>query len=127
VALVAILVAIVAAGLALTPVQAFVAIAVLMLGFATVSGRGVTGLWRGAMIDDRNRISLSRLQLILWTMVTLGAFLTGVLTNIGNVGTAKPAGDRRPGSVVVDHRDLHDRARRVSADPEHQARRRAAA
>jgi hypothetical protein len=44
VALVAILVAIVAAGLALTPVQAFVAIAVLMLGFATVSGRGVTGL-----------------------------------------------------------------------------------
>lgn len=90
VALVAIPVAILAAGLLLTPAQAFVAIAVLMLGFVTVAGRGVTGLWRGALVDDRNKMSLSRLQLTLWTVVILSAFLAGALTNIGDVGGANP-------------------------------------
>lgn len=55
-----------------------------------VAGRGVTGLWLGALVDDRNKISLSRLQMILWTVVILGAFLAAALTNIGNVGGAHP-------------------------------------
>lgn len=90
VALLAILIAIVVAGLVLTPAQAFAAIAVLMLGFVTIAGRGVTGLWRGALVDDRNKISLSRLQMALWTVVILAAFLAAALTNIGNVGGANP-------------------------------------
>lgn len=90
VALIAVPVAMVAAGLVLTTIAAFVTIAVLLLGFVVVAGRGVTGLWRGALIDDRNKISLSRVQLVMWTVVILGAFLAGVLTNIGNVAAANP-------------------------------------
>lgn len=47
-----------------------------------VTGHGVTGLWSGCMIDARNRISLARLQAILWTIVVLSAFLAGALFNI---------------------------------------------
>ena len=39
-------------------------------------GRGVIGLWTGCLIDNRNRMSLSRLQLISWTALILSAFLT---------------------------------------------------
>src|SRR5918992_3174501 len=39
-------------------------------------GRGVMGLWKGCLIDNRNRMSLSRLQLISWTALVLSAFLT---------------------------------------------------
>jgi hypothetical protein len=37
-------------------------------------GRGVIGLWTGCLIDNRNRMSLSRLQLISWTALVLSAF-----------------------------------------------------
>ena len=39
-------------------------------------GRGVMGLWKGCLIDNRNKMSLSRLQLISWTALVLSAFLT---------------------------------------------------
>ncbi|HLX31985.1 MAG TPA: hypothetical protein VKR79_04370 [Gaiellaceae bacterium] len=56
---------------------------VLMLGFAFVVGHGVTGVWRGVLIDERNKISTSRLQLALWTAIILSAYLEGVLANVG--------------------------------------------
>jgi hypothetical protein len=49
--------------------------ALLSLLFVLI-GRGVTGLWKGCLIDNRNRMSLSRLQLISWTALVLSAFLT---------------------------------------------------
>lgn len=51
---------------------------IILLGaFFLVIGDGVTGIfWRGCLIDNRNRVSLSRLQLLLWTVVVLSAFLT---------------------------------------------------
>lgn len=49
----------------------------VLLGFLFVLiGRGVIGLWTGCLIDNRNRMSLSRLQLISWTVLVLSAFLT---------------------------------------------------
>src|SRR5262245_33529876 len=39
--------------------------------FTTVAGQGTVGLWRGVLVDERNRMSLSRLQLVLWTIVVL--------------------------------------------------------
>ena len=39
-----------------------------------VAGSGVTGNWRGAFIDDRLKMSLSRLQLLAWTILILSAF-----------------------------------------------------
>jgi hypothetical protein len=61
---------------------AWLGVLVLLIAFIIVSGRFVTGYWRGALIDDRNQISLSRLQLALWTGLILSAFLEAALSNI---------------------------------------------
>lgn len=50
--------------------------------FAVVAGHGVTGLWLGLLIDTRNKVSLSRLQMVLWTLLILSGFLAAVITNI---------------------------------------------
>src|SRR5437879_486206 len=42
--------------------------------FTLVVGHGVTGVWKGAFVDERNRMSLSRLQMLLWTVVIVSAF-----------------------------------------------------
>jgi len=64
-------------------VVAWLAIAVLMAALAAVAGHGVTGLWRGVLIDDRHRLSLSRLQMLLWTVLVLSAYMAAALANIG--------------------------------------------
>lgn len=62
--------------------QAWLLILVLMAAFALLAGRGITGYWRGILIDQRNKMSLSRLQLLVWTLVILSAIVTIVLTNV---------------------------------------------
>jgi hypothetical protein len=64
-------------------VLAWLAIAVLMAACAVVAGHGVTGLARGVLIDDRHRLSLSRLQMLLWTVLVLSAYMAAALANIG--------------------------------------------
>jgi hypothetical protein len=64
-------------------VVAWLAIAALMAAFAAVAGHGVTGLWRGVLVDDRHRLSLSRLQMLLWTVLVLSAYMAAALANIG--------------------------------------------
>lgn len=59
---------------------------ILLCAFVLILGNGTTGKWRGALIDERKKISLSRLQSILWTVVVLSAFLAAALTNINIVG-----------------------------------------
>src|SRR6266567_8917136 len=61
----------------------------LLTLFAAIAGQGITGNWRGALIDGRNKMSLSRLQTALWTLVILSAFLTAALVNIRS-GQADP-------------------------------------
>ncbi|CAA9417855.1 MAG: hypothetical protein AVDCRST_MAG03-2327 [uncultured Rubrobacteraceae bacterium] len=53
----------------------------LTVAFVTI-GRGTTGLWAGLLIDPRNKMSLSRLQLSLWPILVLSAFLTVAMFNI---------------------------------------------
>lgn len=55
----------------------------LMLCFGLVVGHGVTGLWRGILVDDRNKLSSARLQLALWTGLLLSGYLEAVLANVG--------------------------------------------
>lgn len=62
--------------------QAWVATLLILMVFATIVGEGVTGNWLGVLIDFRNKISLSRLQMALWTILVLSAFLTASLSNI---------------------------------------------
>ena len=55
---------------------------VSLAAFAIIAGRGITSLWRGVLIDEGNKMSLSRLQLALWTILILSSFLTAALINI---------------------------------------------
>jgi len=54
----------------------------LMVAFLVILGLGFKGRWEGALIDDRNMMSLSRFQIIAWTVLTLSAFLTAALGNL---------------------------------------------
>ncbi len=57
-------------------------VVLLLVVFIAVAGHLVTGLWRGALINERNRLSLSRIQLITWTILVLATFLTGAFINL---------------------------------------------
>jgi hypothetical protein len=62
--------------------RAWVIVLVLMTAFAVLNGHGITGVWRGILIDHRNRMSLSRLQILAWTLIVLSALVTSILTNV---------------------------------------------
>ena len=62
--------------------NAFLLVIGLLTAFCFVVGRAVTGLWRGLLIDDRNWISLSRLQTVMWTVVVVSAILVAAFGNI---------------------------------------------
>lgn len=57
-----------------------------LICFLLLAGHGVTGMWRGVVIDERNVISLSRFQMVAWTVIVLSAYFAGALCNlaIGN-------------------------------------------
>lgn len=55
----------------------------LFVAFLFVVGHGVTGRPLGLLIDERNKMSLSRLQMLLWTLVILSALMAAALANIG--------------------------------------------
>jgi hypothetical protein len=62
---------------------AFLALAVLLAAFTGLVGWGITGLTAGALVDPKKgRMSLSRLQLLLWTALILSALLTAFLVNV---------------------------------------------
>ena len=47
-----------------------------------LAGKSIKGLWRGCLIDSRCKFSLSRLQMIGWTILVLSGYLIAVLANI---------------------------------------------
>jgi hypothetical protein len=55
----------------------------LALAAAVVAlvGKATTRLWWGALIDGQNTLSLSRLQITLWTILIGSAFVTAATTN----------------------------------------------
>jgi hypothetical protein len=69
-----------------------------MAGFVLVlmlTGHGITGSWKGAFVDNRNVMSLSRLQMIAWSILVLSAFTVAVFWNLfmGNgLESASPDG-----------------------------------
>jgi len=61
---------------------AWIVIVVLLTLFTTIVGHGITGSWRGILIDERNKISLSRFQTAIWGLLILSAFVAAALTNL---------------------------------------------
>ena len=63
----------------LLPVVNWLLIAALIILFLLALGWNRFGKWYGALIDNRNRVSLSRLQIILWSILALSAYLAVAL------------------------------------------------
>ena len=55
---------------------------VLLALFILAVGYGFTGWWLGVLIDNRRKMSLSRFQTVLWSVLILSAFQAAALTNI---------------------------------------------
>lgn len=83
------------------PLKAWIAMMILFLIFIVVVGHGITGLWAGALIDDRNKMSLSRLQMILWSILVLAALITAALSNIMFDPTGTPLAIAIPGELLL--------------------------
>jgi hypothetical protein len=64
----------------------FIAVAVVLTGFCAWSGYLVNGRIDGILIDDRNRLSLSRLQWVAWFIVLLGGYYTEAVWNMAGKG-----------------------------------------
>ena len=75
-------------------VWAWIITLILLTAGAAVAGQGITGFWCGLLIDERNKISLSRLQMTLWTIVALSGFFTAALSNLA-------AGQPNPLAIAV--------------------------
>lgn len=66
-----------------SPLLVFWYFVLLMLAvFTFVCGQSVTGQKLGALIDERNVMSLSRFQIVLWTLLVLSGYLVAALYNI---------------------------------------------
>lgn len=55
---------------------------IAVAGFILFAGKGIKGVWLGAFIDERNKISLSRFQMLTWTIITLSAYGTIVIARV---------------------------------------------
>jgi len=60
----------------------------VLVGLAVMAGYQVqfAGVWKpfGILIDDRERFSLNRFQLTMWTILILSTFLALILANVGS-------------------------------------------
>jgi hypothetical protein len=74
--------AVLIAGWFLQPRWGWLVIMALLVAFIVLAGRRIVGRWRGAFIDERNKISLSRFQTIVWTVLIVAAFLAAALHNV---------------------------------------------
>lgn len=63
---------------------------VLLTAFVVVVGHGVTGYAAGLLIDERNHMSLSRFQTLLWTILVISALLNIAIWN-ARLGRPDPA------------------------------------
>ncbi len=61
----------------------------LLTLIAVVIGRGKLGRNSGLLIDHRRRMSLSRTQMVLWTLIILSGFTTAVFVNFAS-GSLEP-------------------------------------
>ena len=61
-------------------------VAVILTAFSALSGFLIKGRLDGILIDERNRVSLSRLQWITWFIILLGGYFTEAVWNSAHGG-----------------------------------------
>ena len=64
------------------PAIAWAACILFALILLALAGREVNGRWLGILIDARNKYSLARLQIMMWTVMVMTAYLTLALPRI---------------------------------------------
>jgi hypothetical protein len=60
-----------------------------MIVFIALIGWLITGRFSGIFINERNKMTLSRFQIVIWTVIVLSAFLTIALERV-NAGSPTP-------------------------------------
>jgi hypothetical protein len=68
--------------------------AAIMFLVLILAGQNINGQWAGVLIDSRNKYSLSRLQITLWTIMVLSAFFTMALPRIAAMTGPTPTLDQ---------------------------------
>ncbi len=76
------------------PTASWALLAFFVLLVLAAAGKRANGLWWGALVDNRNRVSLSRVQVITWTVVVVSAWFAVFLPRVSDA-------------------DLHDAQRRA--------------
>lgn len=74
--------AMIAAGLWVPAGWNWILTALLLLAFMILLGVRVCGRGAGILINERNLISLSRFQIVVWTLLILSAYLTVALSRV---------------------------------------------
>ncbi len=64
------------------PIAIWLALMALLIAMTLFLSRAYTHRWLGVIIDDRRKFSLSRLQMVMWTVIVLSSFVTAVLANV---------------------------------------------
>lgn len=64
-----------------------------------VIGKAISGYAGGLIIDNRNMMSLSKLQILVWMIVILPALITGAASNIAGIGAEFAGGG--PLDIVI--------------------------
>jgi hypothetical protein len=96
----------------LRPLVLWIAGMVIILILLALAGREINGRWVGVLIDSRNKLSLSRLQISLWTTLVLSAYLAMAIPRVvasvaaqdappPAAATATPAPTATPGAAVT--------------------------
>jgi hypothetical protein len=79
----------------------FVAILFLLSAFTVLMGWAITGQLLGSLIDGKKgRMSLSRLQTLLWTILVLASYLTAFIINV-SLGAKNPLEVAMPGELLT--------------------------
>jgi hypothetical protein len=64
-------------------------------------GMAIAGSWTGVIESARNRVSLSRLQMLLWTVLVLSAFVTAAASNISDGASLTALQIKIPGELLA--------------------------
>ncbi len=60
----------------------WIVVFLIMIGFLAIIGKKITKRKTGALIDEKNKFSLSRLQIVIWMLVILSAYAAACLYNM---------------------------------------------
>jgi energy-coupling factor transporter transmembrane protein EcfT len=69
---------------------------VSLVAFILIVGYALRGVFFAALIDERNKMSLSRMQLFLWTVIIISGYFTAVMWNLLMTDKADPLAVQLP-------------------------------